>query len=272
LVPFNSDLILQILSIKKKYISEPLPLPVRVAVLSAEPLSQITISETRSLNRPVTLQITVINGTIIMQFPIKNTSAIEGIINRLNTQTPLITAYKTVIKTYVQHAVTEALIRDTTMKKLKEAAANKKKRSKKTIRLSTVYPKTWKFHLETQRVAKRKKQKVINNKRKAAAKKAAGKNKSKTNEKSKDKNKSKNKGKDNEQLAIETSNKIIDSLFQKDHEKENNKIKAQLAAELDATTLNKTTTRSNKIRRTPVRYRNSWSLYSFINTPCHFEQ
>ena len=75
-----------------------------------------------------------------MQFPIGNISAIEGMIDRLDTQTPSVAAYKTVIKTYVQHAAAEALVRDTTMKKLKEAAANKKKRSKKTIGLSTVCP------------------------------------------------------------------------------------------------------------------------------------
>src|SRR5450755_3432574 len=140
LVPFNPDLVLQIFSVKKKYISEPLSPPVKVTVLPAEPSFQIIISETKSLSRPVTSQITVINGTIIMQFPIGNTSAIEGMINRLDTQTPSVAAYKTVIKTYVQHAAAEALVRDTTMKKLKEAAANKKKRSKKTIGLSTVCP------------------------------------------------------------------------------------------------------------------------------------
>ena len=185
-----------------------------------------------------------------MQFPIGNTSAIEGMIDRLDTQTPSVAAYKTVIKTYVQHAAAEALVRDTTIKKLKKAAANKKKRSKKTIGLSTVYPEMWEFHLETQRVAEREKQKVIDNKRKAAAKKAVS--------KSKGKGKGKNKGKDNEQLAIEISDEVIDSLFQEDHEKEDDEIGAQLAAELDAITLDKvTTTRSNRIRRTPVRYRNS---------------
>ena len=192
-----------------------------------------------------------------MQFPIGNISAIEGMIDKFNIQILSVTAYKTVIKTYVQHAAAEALVRDTTIKKLKEAAANKKKRSKKTIGLSTVCPETWEFHLETQRVAEREKQKVIDNKRKAAIKKAAGKSKSKTNEKSKGKGKGKNKGKDNEQLAIETSDEVIDSLFQEDHEEDDDEIGAQLAAELDATTLDKiTTTRSNKIRRTPVRYRN----------------
>jgi hypothetical protein len=99
-------------------------------------------------------------------------------------------------------------------------------------------------------VAKREKQKIIDDKRKAAAEKAAGKGKSKG------KNKGKNKGKkNNNQLAIEVPGEAIDSLFREDYE--DNEIKAQLAAELEATTLNAatTTTRSSRTRRAPVRYR-----------------
>jgi hypothetical protein len=75
---------------------------------------------------------------------------------------------------------------------LKQIAANKKKRSKKTVKISVVYLKTWKIHQKTQRVIKREKQKIINDKYKAAAEKAAGKGKSKGKDKSK--NKSKNNG------------------------------------------------------------------------------
>jgi hypothetical protein len=57
-------------------------------------------------------------------------------------------------------------------------------------------------------VAKREKQKIINNKRKAAAEKAAGKGKSKD----------KGKGKNNSQLAIEIPGETINSLFREDHE------------------------------------------------------
>jgi hypothetical protein len=78
------------------------------------------------------------------------------------------------------------------MQKLKQAAANKKKRSKKTVGMTVICPETWEIHQKRQRVAKREKQKIINNKRKAAAKKAAGKGKSKS------KGKGKNKDKDND--------------------------------------------------------------------------
>jgi hypothetical protein len=98
-------------------------------------------------------------------------------------------------------------------------------------------------------VAEREKQKIINNKRKTAAKKVASKGKNKG------KGKGKNKGKNNNQLAIKVPGEAINSLFREDHK--NDKIKTQLAAELEATTLNAatTTTRSNRTRRAPVKYR-----------------
>jgi hypothetical protein len=133
-----------------------------------------------------------------------------------NTQISSLPIYKAHIKTFVQYAAAEALIRETTMQKLKQAAANKKKRSKKTVRMSVVCLETWKIHQETQRVVEREKQKIIDNKRKAAAEKAAGKGKSKG--KDKDKNKSKN----NSQLIIEVPGEAIDSLFREDHEDDDN--------------------------------------------------
>jgi hypothetical protein len=56
-------------------------------------------------------------------------------------------------------------------------------------------------------------------------------------------------------LAIEVPGEAIDSLFREDYK--NNKIEAQLAAELEAITLNAatTTTRSSRTRRALVRYR-----------------
>jgi hypothetical protein len=62
-----------------------------------------------------TSQITVTNGTMIMRFPIGNTQIIEGMIDRLDTQTPSLPIYKAHIKTFVQHAAAEALVRETTM-------------------------------------------------------------------------------------------------------------------------------------------------------------
>ena len=81
-----------------------------------------------------------------MRFPIGNTQIIEGMIDRLDTQTPSLPIYKAHIKTFVQNAAAEALVRETTMQKLKQAAANKKKRSKKIVGMTVVCPETWEIY------------------------------------------------------------------------------------------------------------------------------
>ena len=103
LISFNPDLVLAQLLTVKKYISEPLPLLIEDITLLDEPLFQITVSEIRSLNRPVipTSQITVTNGTMIMRFLIENTQIIKRMINRLDTQTPSLPIYKAHIKIFV---------------------------------------------------------------------------------------------------------------------------------------------------------------------------
>jgi hypothetical protein len=110
-------------------------------------------------------------------------------------------------------------------------------------------------------------------KRKTAVNKANGKGKDKANGKGKDKangkgkdkangkdkGKGKNNGKNNDQLTIETSEEAINSLFRDIDHEEDDGVETQLVAELEATTLNETTTttRSGRIKRAPVRYRNS---------------
>jgi hypothetical protein len=78
---------------------------------------------------------TIINGTIIMKFPIKNILVIQEIIDKFSIQISFLPTYKITVKIFVEYTAAEILIREITMKKLKETAANKKKRSKKIIRL-----------------------------------------------------------------------------------------------------------------------------------------
>jgi hypothetical protein len=120
LIPFNPDLVLAQLPTIKKDTSEPLLLSIEDITLD-EPSSQITGSKIRSSSRSVipASQITVINGTMIMRFPIGNTQIIKGIINRLDIQTPSLPIYKAHVKTFVQHAAAEALVREATIQKLK---------------------------------------------------------------------------------------------------------------------------------------------------------
>jgi hypothetical protein len=88
-------------------------------------------------------QVTVINGIMIIRFLIGNSLIIQEIINKFNIQTPFLPIYRATVKIFVDYTAAEALIRDLQMKKLQEIAANKKKRSKKIIRLNIVYPETW---------------------------------------------------------------------------------------------------------------------------------
>jgi hypothetical protein len=104
---------------------------------------------------------------------------------------------------------------------LQEAAANKKKRSKKIIELNIVCPETWKIIQEKQREKIRARDEANEAKRKIAANKANGKGKGKINGKNKCKSKGKKISKNNDQLIIEISKKVINSLFRDiDYEKD----------------------------------------------------
>jgi hypothetical protein len=149
LIPFNSNLIFGKFLIIKKYTFEFQSPLIEIPILSAEPLSQIIISETRFSNRPIIPadEVTIINGTIIMKFPIKNILIIQKMINRFNIQISSLSIYRITVKIFVEHTAAEILIREITIKKLKETAANKKKRSKKIVGLTIIYSETWEIYL-----------------------------------------------------------------------------------------------------------------------------
>jgi hypothetical protein len=138
-------------------------------------------------------QVTVINGIMIMRFPVGNSLVIQEIIDKLSIQTPSLPTYRVIVKVFVNYTAAEALVRDLQMKKLQETATNKKKRSKKTVRLSVVCPETWEIIQKEQREKIRTRDEVNEAKRKTVAK-----GKGKTNGKSKGKGKDKNKGKNND--------------------------------------------------------------------------
>jgi hypothetical protein len=85
-------------------------------------------------------QVTIINRTMIIKFPVGNNTVIHNIIKRLNTETPSLPTYRATIKGYVDYQVVIRLIRDLQMQKLREVAANKKKRSKQTVGLTVINP------------------------------------------------------------------------------------------------------------------------------------
>jgi hypothetical protein len=149
LIPFNSNLIFEEFLIIKKYISEFQFSLIEISILSAESLSQIIIFETEFLSRSMIPagEITIINGTMIIKFLIENILIIQEMINKFDIQIFSLPTYRIIVKTFIKYTAAEALIRETTMKKLKKVAANKKKRSKKIVGLTVVYSETWKIYL-----------------------------------------------------------------------------------------------------------------------------
>jgi hypothetical protein len=78
---------------------------------------------------------------MIIQFPIRNAMIIQDMINKISTITPSISTYQKTVKNYIDYQATLALIRDLQIKKLKNIAANKKRRSKQIIRYTVINPK-----------------------------------------------------------------------------------------------------------------------------------
>jgi hypothetical protein len=75
-------------------------------------------------------QVTIIYGTVIMQFPVGNATVIQNMIDRMSTGTLSIPIYQKTIKNYVDYQAAIALVRDLQIKQLRDVAANKKKRTK----------------------------------------------------------------------------------------------------------------------------------------------
>jgi hypothetical protein len=98
LVPFDPDSVLKTLLKVKKYTAKDQPILI-------EPQPELTALEIRFLSRlmiPVN-QVTIIHGTMIMQFPIGNAIVIQNMIDRMSTATPSIPIYQKTIKNYVDY-------------------------------------------------------------------------------------------------------------------------------------------------------------------------
>jgi hypothetical protein len=88
LVPFDPDSVLKTFSKVKKYTPEDQPILI-------EPQPELAALEIRFLSRPMTPadQVTIIYGTVIMQFPVGNVTVIQNMIDRMSTGTPFIPIY-----------------------------------------------------------------------------------------------------------------------------------------------------------------------------------
>ncbi len=257
LVLFDFDFVLETFPKVKKYTSEDQSTPIKSQ-------SEFTALKTRSSSRPMTPtnQVTITYGIMIMQFPIRNTTVIQDMINKINTTTPSIPTYQKTIKNYVDYQAAIVLIRDLQIKELKNVAANKKKRTKQIVGCIVINPERWEAIQEGERELQRSKEAKVNKlarKRETTAKKKAAVKTKKTAKAAGKKSNKKDKKADHS-AVIDEAEEAITLLFQDIDYGDPNEVEAQLVAELEATTLNTnevTTTRSGRTRRAPVRFRNS---------------
>jgi membrane protein involved in colicin uptake len=148
------------------------------------------------------------------------------------------------------------------MKKLRDVAANKKKRTKQTVGCTVINPEGWEAIQEGERALQHSKEAKANElarKREATAEKKAAADAKKVAKAAGKKNNKKGKKADHS-AAIDEAEEAIVLLFQDIDYGDPNGVEAQLVAELEATTLNTdeaATTRSGRTRRAPVRFRNS---------------
>jgi wobble nucleotide-excising tRNase len=95
--------------------------------------------------------ITIIVRTTITRFPANNPNYLAYMIGKLSTETPSINQHRTNLRAYLKYKDAQTRIKEHELAIHKKAAANKKKRSKKTIGSSCVDPETWEAIQEGER-------------------------------------------------------------------------------------------------------------------------
>ena len=98
-------------------------------------------------------------------------------ISKLSIATPLIAIHRANVKGFVDYKAAQARIKGHELDLMKTAAANKKKRSKKTVGCLIVDPETWEAIEEGERqmlkIKETKANEIAQKKKEAAKKKAA---------------------------------------------------------------------------------------------------
>jgi hypothetical protein len=98
--------------------------------------------------------ITIIVKTTITRFPANDPNYLAYMIDKLSTKTPSINKYRTNLRAYLKYKNAQTQIKKHELTLHKKAAANKKKRSKKTVGNSYVNPETWEAIQENERETK----------------------------------------------------------------------------------------------------------------------
>ncbi len=146
MIPFDPNIILNILKKPKKYITRDKSTP-------PPPLAQLVEIKFRCENRPVILYsiITIIVGTKTTRFPINDPNSLDYMIHKLNTETPSIANHRENVKAYVFYKTAQKRIKTHELNIIKKIIANKKKRSKNIIKYSVVDPETYEMILQVER-------------------------------------------------------------------------------------------------------------------------
>jgi hypothetical protein len=85
----------------------------------------------------------IIVETKVTRFPINDPAYLDYMISKLSVAIFLIAIYRANVKGFVDYKVAQARIRSHELGLMRTAAANKKKRLKKTVRCLIVDPETW---------------------------------------------------------------------------------------------------------------------------------
>jgi hypothetical protein len=259
LIPFDPNIVLDNLRKAKKYTSndEPPPPP---------PLAKPIETLLRCENRPITPYaiISIIVRTKTIRFPVDDSTYLDYMIGKLSTATPSIAIYRANVKAYIDYKAAQERIKAHELSLIRNAVANKKKRSKKTVGCSVVDPETWETILEAEKIAQATKEanakEAAQKKDQSAKKKAAAEAKkiaaaanrvtnkaAKAAEEAKKKNNRKGKKAGHSQ-GIKDPEGAIQNLFWDEAETIEEDVIEQLNAELQAAT-----NETSRIRPRPQR-------------------
>jgi hypothetical protein len=97
--------------------------------------------------------VSIIVGTKIIRFLVDDSTYLDYMIGKLSTDTPSIASHRANVKAYIDYKAAQERIKAHELSLIKEAVANKKKRSKKTVGCSVVDPETWEAILEAEKIA-----------------------------------------------------------------------------------------------------------------------
>jgi hypothetical protein len=97
--------------------------------------------------------ISIIVGTKTIRFPVNDSTYLDYMIGKLSTNTPSIASHRANVKAYIDYKAAQERIKAHELSLIKETMANKKKRSKKTVKYSVIDPETWETILEAEKIA-----------------------------------------------------------------------------------------------------------------------